>query len=112
MAWLRARDRWSRFEFLPYQSADARRRYPALEPEVLAQEMHVVAPDGVVRTGVDAAPWVFGNLPGWRWLARILGWPVARIVARPLYARIAASRRLFNQGGACARSGENPQRPA
>jgi predicted DCC family thiol-disulfide oxidoreductase YuxK len=100
-AWIRARDRDGRFEFLPYQSEEARRRYPALDPILLAETMHVVAPDGEVRAGVDAAPWVFGGLPGWSWLARVLGWPGVRALARPVYREIARRRRLFNAPGSC-----------
>jgi predicted DCC family thiol-disulfide oxidoreductase YuxK len=91
--WIRERDRADRFEFLAYQSDEARRRFPALDPERLAEAMHVVAPDGAVRAGVDAAPWIFGNLPGWKWVARILGFPPLRALARPVY-RLIARRRI------------------
>ena len=101
VGWIRERDRAGRFEFLPYQSDEARRRYPDLDPERLAEAMHVVAPNGEVRAGVDAAPWVFGALPGWRWLARSLALPGARAVARPVYAWVARRRRLFRSPGSC-----------
>jgi predicted DCC family thiol-disulfide oxidoreductase YuxK len=91
-AWIRERDRDGRFEFLPYQSDEARRRYPELDPQALAEAMHVVAPDGRVRAGVDAAPWIFGNLPGWKWVARMLEFPPLRALARPVYGFIAARR--------------------
>lgn len=97
--WIRARDRDGRFEFLPYQSEEARRRFPALDPRRLAEAMHVVAPDGEVRVGVDAAPWIFGALPGWSWLARGLALPGVRALARPVYRGLARRRRLF---GTCA----------
>ncbi|MEP7028034.1 MAG: DUF393 domain-containing protein [Candidatus Eisenbacteria bacterium] len=101
VAWIRRRDRDGRLEFVAYQSDEARRRFPALDPERLAREMHVVAPDGEVRAGVAAAPWVFAVLPGWRWLARALSWPILRGLARPVYAWIAARRRLFRAAGSC-----------
>ena len=101
VAWIRERDRDGRFEFLPYQSEEARRRFPALDPGRLAREMHVVAPDGGVRAGVDAAPGVFAGLPGWSWLARVLAWPGVRALARPVYRWIANRRRLFRPPGAC-----------
>jgi len=65
--WIRARDRRGRFEYLPYQSEEARRRFPGLDPARLAEAMHVVFPDGTVRAGVDAAPWIFGELSGHHW---------------------------------------------
>ena len=90
--WVRARDRDGRFEFLPYQSEEVRRRFPGLDPDRLAEAMHVVLPDGTVRAGVDAAPWIFGELPGWRWLARLLRIPGVRLLARPAYAWLARHR--------------------
>ena len=102
--WIRVRDRAGRFEFLPYQSEEARRRFPALEPARLAEAMHVVAPDGEVRAGVDAASWVFAALPGWAWLARMLARPSVRRVLRPIYARVARSRRLHGT----TKPGANP----
>ena len=99
--WVRPRDRDGRLEFLAYQSDEARRRFPALDPDRLAREMHVVAPDGEVRAGVAAAPWVFAALPGWWWLARALSWPIVRGLARPVYAWVAGRRRLFRPPGSC-----------
>ena len=103
MRWLRARDRWGRFEFLPYQAPERRHRFPALEDRALAEAMHVVAPDGVVRAGADAAPWIFANLPGWSLLARVLSLPGIRSLARPVYRFVAQRRKLFHSNSACAR---------
>ncbi|MGH7724771.1 MAG: thiol-disulfide oxidoreductase DCC family protein [Candidatus Eiseniibacteriota bacterium] len=98
VAWVRARDRAQRFEFLPYQSPGVSARFPGLDPRALARELHVVSPAGEVRSGVDAAPWIFAQLPRWSVLARVLAWPVARGIARPIYGWIAARRRLLHRG--------------
>ena len=95
--WIRARDRDGGFEFLPYQSDEARRRFPELDPRRLAEAMHVVAPDGSVRAGVEAAPWIFERLPGWRWAARLLALPGVRLAARPAYAFLARNRLHFRR---------------
>jgi len=91
-AWIRARDRAERFELLPFQSEEVRRRWPSLDAERLAEALHVVAPDGSVRVGVDAAPAIFGHLPGWEWVAFVLGIPGVKAVARPAYAWFARNR--------------------
>ena len=93
--WIRARDTRGRFEFLPYQSPEVAVRFPALDPAALAGSMHVVGPDGTVRAGVEAAPAIFGALPGWEWVARVLALPGVRSLAPTVYARLAARRRLF-----------------
>ena len=92
-AWVRARDRAGAFEFLPFQSPEVARRWPGLDPAVLARSMHVIAPDGRIRAGIDAAPWIFSRLPGWGWLGALLAWPLVRAVARPVYAFVARHRR-------------------
>jgi predicted DCC family thiol-disulfide oxidoreductase YuxK len=110
VAWLRARDRMGRFEFLPYQSEEARRRFPALDPATVARAIHVVTPDGRLLVGADSAPWLFSQLPRWRWLAWILALPGVRHLARPTYAWIAARRRLWNRDGTC-RVASPPREP-
>jgi len=106
--WIRARDRRGRFEFLPYQSEEARRRFPGLDPARLAEAMHVVFPDGTVRAGVDAAPWIFGELSGWSWLARLLELPGVRQAARPAYAWLARRRLRIRATSGCERTTSSP----
>lgn len=103
VAWIRARDRARAFEFLPFQSPEVGRRWPALDPAALARSMHVVAPDGRVRAGIDAAPWIFARLPGWGWLGALLALPLVRAFARPLYGFVAARRRSIPRLTSCRR---------
>jgi len=103
--WVRRRDRLRRFEFLPYQSPDAARRFPGLDPRALAAEMHVVTSDGRVLRGVDAAARVFRGLPGWAWLGRLLGSRALGWAARPAYAWVAQRRRELPGGAAGCRIG-------
>ena len=103
VAWIRARDRGGAFEYVPLQSPEVPRRWPALDPAALARSMHVVAPDGRVRAGVDAAPWIFSRLPGWEWLGAVLALPIVRAVARPVYSFIAARRRSMPCLTSCPR---------
>lgn len=103
VAWIRARDKAGAFEFVPFQAPEVPRRWPAIDPAALARSMHVVAPDGRVRAGVDAAPWIFSRLPGWGWLGALLALPGVRALARPVYSFIAARRRSIPRLTNCRR---------
>ena len=94
--WIRARDRDGRFEFVPYQSVLD--RYPELD---LAGALHVILPDGRAFAGVAAAPWIFGALPGWAWVARMLALPGVRALAPRAYAWLARRRRLLGTTATC-----------
>ena len=107
--WIRARDRDGRFEFVPYQSAGE--RFPDLDPGALAEALHVVLPDGRVFAGAEAAPWIFGALPGWTWVARVLGLPGIRLLARPAYAWLARRRRLLGTTATCDSGRTTPSPP-
>ena len=107
--WIRSRDRDGRFEFLPYQSAAE--RFPELEPERLAEALHVVLPDGRVYAGADAAPWIFGALPGWSWVAKVLALPVLRALAPAAYAWLARRRRLLGARAICESGKTRPSPP-
>lgn len=60
-----------------------------LTPDQAARELHVWQ-DGRVLSGLQAFRALWAALPGWRWLARVTGWPVVRPVADGLYRGIAA----------------------
>lgn len=99
-AWVRARDRDGRFEFVPYQAPAVAARFPGLDPAQLAAEMHVVTAEGQVLRGVDAGARVLRALPGWGWAGRALGSPWLGWAARPVYRWVARRRRgLFGSGG-------------
>lgn len=97
-AWVRARDRAGRFEFVAYQAPAVAARFPGLDPARLAAEMHVVTAGGQVLRGVDAGARVLRGLAGWSWLGRALGWPGVGWAARPVYRWVAGRRRgLFGR---------------
>ncbi len=99
-AWVRARDRHGRFEFVPYQAPGVAARFPGLDPAGLAAEMHVVTAEGHVLRGVDAGARVLHGLPGWGWLGRALESRWAGLAARPAYRWVARRRRgLFGGAG-------------
>ena len=101
-AWVRARDRAGRFEFVAYQAPAVAARFPDLDPARLAAEMHVVTAEGQVLRGVDAGARVLRGLPRWRWFGHALGWPGLGWLARPVYRWVARRRRgLPGVGAGC-----------
>ncbi|MGF1649424.1 MAG: thiol-disulfide oxidoreductase DCC family protein [Hyphomicrobiaceae bacterium] len=49
------------------------------------RRMHVEMPDGELRSGARAFLAMWGVIPGWRWLARLLSIPPSPIVLEGLY---------------------------
>jgi predicted DCC family thiol-disulfide oxidoreductase YuxK len=101
VGWIAARDRAGRFEYLPGQGEEARRRYPDLDPAALERALHVVAPDGTVQAGAEALPVILRGLPGPGWLmaARVLELPPVMALARPVYAWVARRRHRSSTAG-------------
>lgn len=60
-----------------------------LTPDQAARELHVWQ-DGKLLSGLQAFRALWAALPGWRWLARVTGWPLVRPVADGLYRGVAA----------------------
>jgi predicted DCC family thiol-disulfide oxidoreductase YuxK len=60
-----------------------------LSPDQAARQLHVLQ-DGKVLAGLAAFRALWSAMPGWRWLARITGWPIIRPVVSLLYSRVAA----------------------
>ncbi len=60
-----------------------------LTEDQAARQLHVWQ-DGRILSGPDAFRALWAAMPGWRWLARVTGWPVIRTLVDLLYMRIAA----------------------
>ena len=103
---LRRWDRGGRIDYLPFQDADAVRRF-AIEPPALAAAMHLILPDGRVFAGADATPELARLLPGKSWLAPLYGIPGVRPAARRVYAWIAARRKCVIPGRSLTGPGPN-----
>lgn len=90
-----------RFEIDGYRKAAARDGVPlrfdtvaeaeawGLTPDQAARRLHVMQ-DGRLVSGVAAFRVIWAELPRWRWLARVAGWPGLRGLLDLVYDRIAA----------------------
>jgi predicted DCC family thiol-disulfide oxidoreductase YuxK len=60
-----------------------------LDRDAAARRFHVVK-EGRLLSGVDAFAALWSELPRWRWLARVVSWPVIRPLAALAYDHVAA----------------------
>jgi len=62
-----------------------------LEPEIedVRRRLYAVDADGRLHVGADCAIAIWRTTPGDAWLARLLGLPVLRPIARTIYDRFA-----------------------
>jgi predicted DCC family thiol-disulfide oxidoreductase YuxK len=74
----------------PHWAAQAASRFSA---DDLNSEMRVQMPDGTWRTGYFAWAAILENLPVWRWLGRLMRFPLFYGVG-PAFYRWVAARRL------------------
>ena len=58
-------------------------------PDAAARRLHVLH-EGRVVAGMEAFRLIWAELPRYRWLARVTGWPGIRQAAAVLYDRVAA----------------------
>lgn len=61
-----------------------------LDADAAARRLHARMPDGRLLSGVPAFAEIWARLPGLRWLARAVRWPLVGRLARFGYDRLAA----------------------
>ncbi|MCL6516538.1 DUF393 domain-containing protein [Alicyclobacillus sp.] len=93
-AWLQSRDPKGVLEFLPAQRSDEVSACP-LDPEAVLEQIHVVSPEGELRTGADGVVWALSQLPRYGWLRAVYAIPGVRSIAQAVYRRVAENRLRF-----------------
>jgi predicted DCC family thiol-disulfide oxidoreductase YuxK len=68
---------------------DARTLIAGMTEDEAARRFHVVK-DGAIVSGIDAFRLLWSKLPGWRWLARLIGLPDIYQIATCGYDWVAA----------------------
>jgi len=102
VAWLRRQRADYPLRFLASDSEDAVRMVPVRPPN----QMAIVSPAGEVLLGSDGWIACMTALPSYRWLARVMKWPVVNLFVRVGYGLIARNRSrlsamLRRKGDAC-----------
>ncbi len=64
--------------------------------------MHVRLPDGRLVAGARAFAVIWGAMPGFRWLGRLVGHPLIAPIAEAAYRGFLALRRLWRRGDRAA----------
>ncbi|MCB1228391.1 MAG: DUF393 domain-containing protein [Verrucomicrobiales bacterium] len=96
-AWMQAQPSWVRLEFLPYDSAEARRRCPQLPSLRADEEIVVLADDGSLWQGAGAWITCLWALQDYReWSAR-LATPALQAVAKSVVHWISSRRLRLSQ---------------
>jgi predicted DCC family thiol-disulfide oxidoreductase YuxK len=76
-----------------------------VDPEDLKRRLHVLDREGRLHAGVDAFLVLWRELPGYRWLGRVVGLPGVRTAAALVYDHVlapvlyAAQKRRERRGG-------------
>ena len=92
--WIAKRALSGRFEFISCQSDERKRRFPSISTEQCMTAIQLVLEDGNVYSGAEAIPEILNRLEGWRWLEKIMRWPLIK-KASPLVYRWVARNRGF-----------------
>ena len=111
-----------RFEIDHYRAAAARDDAPlrfdrledaarwGLTPDQAARRLHVLQ-DGKLLSGLAAFRAIWADLPRWRWVARVTGWPLVNPALTLLYDRIAAPLLYRAHLRRQAKARQTPPRP-
>lgn len=109
VAWLQARES-APLEYLPCQSDERARRFPAIAAAMCLESMWLVLPDGRRFAGEQALPHLLRRMRGWRRIAFLLEAPGVRALTPPLYRWIARHRlrisALVREKNACRVDGD------
>ena len=95
--WLAARDRNGRLDFIPYQHPDNSARFPGIDLAHAASGVQVLLPDGRTDRDEGAIGLCLLEIPGWKWLGRILRAPLLRPAFHFGYRCIARNRRWISR---------------
>lgn len=92
VARLRRLDSGGRLEFVPLQAQKVKTSFPALKPDSLREEIHVVQPDGRVVAGAEAYRFFCNELPALRAFAPLWHLPGFPALAQAVYRWVACHR--------------------
>ncbi len=84
------------FDYMPCQSEERARRYPAVGEARCMEAIHLVFADGRTFAGDAALPHICRGLRRWRWLACVLDTPPVTLVSPAAYRFIAKRRQMFS----------------
>ncbi len=79
----------SRVSYIDVSSAAVQELAPGKTRADMLKRLHIQK-NGIWYSGVDAFTHLWHEVPGFRWLARLVGFAPVRLVANPIYDRVLA----------------------
>ena len=90
--WIVTKARENAFEIIPCQAPALKKRFPMIEQAACMRAMHLVLPNGTVRSGGQALPELLSRLKRFSSLAGLFKLPGARVMVRAFYRWVADRR--------------------
>ncbi|MES3036449.1 MAG: DUF393 domain-containing protein, partial [Bdellovibrionota bacterium] len=66
-----------------------------LTPEAVQQRMHLITPNGMVVTGIEAFSYIWSQIPKYKFAAQLINWPLINGAAKIGYNLFAKYRHLL-----------------
>lgn len=90
--WLLAKAGPGVFDPVAYQDDHALREFPVVDPSLADKGIQALGPDGILRSKAKASGYCLTFVPGWRWLGRLILFPLVAPFAALGYLVIARNR--------------------
>lgn len=90
--WLLAHALPDTFDAVAYQDGQVLRKFPLVDPSLADKGIQALGPDGKIRAKAAATGYCLTFIPGWRWVGRLLLFPLVAPFAALGYAIVARNR--------------------
>ena len=90
--WLLAKAGPGVFDPVAYQNGQALKKFPMVDPGLADKGIQALGPDGILRSKARATGFCLTWVPGWRWLGRLMLFPLVAPFAAVGYAVVARNR--------------------
>ena len=90
--WLLAHALPGTFDPVAYQDGQAVRKFPMVDLSLADKGIQALGPDGKIRAKAAATGYCLTFIPGWRWVGRLLLFPLVAPFAALGYAIVARNR--------------------
>lgn len=95
--WLLQRSPAGIFDPVAYQDVHALREFPMVDPHLADKGIQALGEDGNLRAKAQATGYCLTFVPGWRWLGRLILFPLVAPFAGLGYAIVARNRQHISR---------------
>lgn len=90
--WLSARALPNTFDLVAYQDEQALKKFPMVDRSLADKGIQALGADGKLRRKAEATGYCLTLVPGWKWLGRVILFPLIAPFAAVGYAMVARNR--------------------